>query len=204
MTWRNIALAICVAVSVMTPIGAQVSTLPTPPQAPRTTTPTPRAGSDQPAPVANTNVSPRREPGGQPVNIKVEVTISDQRVNGVAPKKTVTVVAGDQLSGFIRTQTLFPGIGDVPLNVDAEPQILPDGKIRLRLNLQYDLPSPASGSAADTQSSSNTQAARALKTSIRENLAIVLENGKSLVVAQSADPVSDRQVTVEVKATILR
>jgi hypothetical protein len=189
----------------MTPIGAQVSTAPAPlPQTPRSTLPTPRTGSDQPAPVANTNVSPRREPGGQAVNVKVEVTISDQRVNGVAPKKTVTVVTGDQLSGFIRTQTLFPGIGDVPLNVDAEPHILPDGKIRLRLNLQYDLPSPAGGGGADTQGSTNTQAARALKTSIRENLAIVLENGKALVVAQSADPVSDRQVTVEVKASILR
>jgi hypothetical protein len=140
-------------------------------------------------------VAPRREFAGQAVNIKVEVTISDQRATGVAPKKTVTVVTGDQLSGFIRTQTLFPGIGEVPLNVDAEPQILSDGKIRLRLNLQYDLPAPVGATEGDRT---------ALKTTIRENLAIVLENGKPLVVAQSADPVSDRQVTVEVKATILR
>jgi hypothetical protein len=33
---------------------------------------------------------------------------------------------------------------------------------------------------------------------------LVLENGKPLVAAQSADPVGDRQVTVEVKATILK
>ena len=33
---------------------------------------------------------------------------------------------------------------------------------------------------------------------------LILENGKTMVVAQSADPVGDRQVTVEVKATILR
>jgi hypothetical protein len=33
---------------------------------------------------------------------------------------------------------------------------------------------------------------------------LILESGKSLVVSQAADPVSDRQVTVEVKATILR
>jgi hypothetical protein len=31
-----------------------------------------------------------------------------------------------------------------------------------------------------------------------------LENGKSMVAAQSADPIGDRQVTVEVKATILK
>ena len=41
-------------------------------------------------------------------------------------------------------------------------------------------------------------------TGIHENLAMILDNGKPLVVAQSADPVGDRQVTIEVKATILR
>jgi hypothetical protein len=39
---------------------------------------------------------------------------------------------------------------------------------------------------------------------LRENLALILESGKAVVAAQSADPVGDRQVTVEVKATILR
>lgn len=194
MTVRAFVLAMCVGATAMTPVRAQ-ETSPQP-QAPRAATPRP-GGPDQPAPRANTSVAPRREFAGQAVNIKVEVTISDQRANGVAPKKTVTVVTGDQLSGYIRTQTLFPGIGDVPLNVDAEPQILADGKIRLRLNLQYDLPSPAGAPTKDEQRT-------ALKTTIRENLAIVLENGKPLVVAQSADPVSDRQVTVEVKATVLR
>jgi hypothetical protein len=31
----------------------------------------------------------------------------------------------------------------------------------------------------------------------------LLENGKPLLVTQSADPISDRKVTVEVKATIV-
>ena len=39
---------------------------------------------------------------------------------------------------------------------------------------------------------------------IRDAVTMILESGKPLIVAQSADPVSDRQVTVEVKATILR
>ena len=39
---------------------------------------------------------------------------------------------------------------------------------------------------------------------IQENLSVNLEDGKALVVSQSADPVSDRQVTVEVRATILK
>jgi hypothetical protein len=174
---------------------AQPAPAPPPPAQPPRVTPAPRPAPEQTLPTPSTAVAPRREFAGQPVNIRVEVTITDQRGAGAAPKKTVTVVTGDQLSGFIRTQTLFPGIGDVPLNVDAEPQILSDGKIRLRLNLQYDLPAPVGTTEGDRTP---------LKTTIRENLALVLENGKPLVAAQSADPVSDRQVTVEVKATILR
>jgi len=126
------------------------------------------------------------------VNIKVELTITDQRGTTAALKKMVTVVTADHNMGFIRTQASIPQIGDVPLNVDAEPQLLTDGKIRLRLNLQYDLPAVA------------PEPGHPVRTAIRENLALILENGKALVAAQSADPVSDRQVTVEVKATVLK
>ena len=38
---------------------------------------------------------------------------------------------------------------------------------------------------------------RLVRTGISENLSVNLDDGKPLVVAQSADPVSDRQVTVE-------
>jgi hypothetical protein len=33
---------------------------------------------------------------------------------------------------------------------------------------------------------------------------VILDDGKPMIVAQSADPVSDRQVTVEVRAAILK
>jgi hypothetical protein len=33
---------------------------------------------------------------------------------------------------------------------------------------------------------------------------VILQNGKPLIISQSADPVSDRKVVVEVKATILK
>src|SRR5207244_9092580 len=70
--------------------------------------------------------------------------------------------------------------------------------ICLRVNLQYDLPGSVTGNP--------TEAGGGMlrRTQIRENLAVILENGKSITVAQSADPVGDRQVTIDVKATILR
>ena len=43
-----------------------------------------------------------------------------------------------------------------------------------------------------------------MTTDIKQNLVLVLESGKSLVVSQATDPVSDRRVTVEVTATILK
>ena len=43
-----------------------------------------------------------------------------------------------------------------------------------------------------------------VKTSTNESVALVLDDGKPVVAAQSADPITDRRVSVEVKATILR
>src|SRR3989442_650525 len=80
---------------------------------------------------------PRR---GQPINVRVEVIITDQRGGAAPTKKTVSLIVGDQQNGMIRSESLIPNIGSVPLHVDAEPEILPDGKIRLRFGLNYDLP----------------------------------------------------------------
>jgi hypothetical protein len=42
-----------------------------------------------------------------------------------------------------------------------------------------------------------------ISTDVNEMIAVVLDDGKPMMVTQSADPVTDRKVTVEVKATIL-
>jgi hypothetical protein len=148
---------------------------------------------------------PRRE--GQPINVKVELTITEEGGGGTSSKKTVSAVIGDGFNGYVRANGFSGSFGAqkiVPLNLDAYPVILSNGKIRLTCTIQYlagaaqyiaDAPS-VPGAAA----SQNQQA----RTDIKENIVLILESGKSLVVSQAADPVSDRQVTVEVKATILR
>jgi hypothetical protein len=73
------------------------------------------------------------------------------------------------------------------------------GKIRVMLNLEYDLP------GNEVKKSAGGEFERTItKSAIRENLIVILDDGKPMIVAQSADPVSDRQVTVEVRATILK
>lgn len=200
MSTRTILLTACALTAVAHLAAAQPppAAAPAPGQAPRASTPGP---APAPTPAPNVAVAPAPPPRrvGQPVNIKVDVTISDQASSSApALKKTVSVVTGDNMNGFIRSSAFYQEVTNpVPLNIDTEPEILADGKIRLRVNLQYDLP----GSAR----SGDVPGAGALRrTELRENLSLILENGKSIVAAQSADPVSDRQVTIEVKATVLK
>ena len=174
---------------------------PQPPQAQQPRTPpqtaAPRTAGPETAPAPAVVPPPRRE--GQPINVRVDVTITDQRAGATSMKKTVSIVTAESMSGRIRSQAEYSGIGVVPLNVDTETHLLADGKIRLMVNLQYDL--PAERAAPITE---QTVVATLRKTMIQENLVVILESGKPLVVAQSADPVGDRQVTIEVKATVLR
>jgi hypothetical protein len=123
-------------------------------------------------------------------------------------KKTVSVVAADRYRGSIRTIAAFTQLGDVPLNVDASPELLPNGKIRLSLTLVYNLPAPdAPGQQKEPTALPGLPPppGRSLvSTNIQENLVFLLDEGKPVIVAQSADPISDRVVTVEVRAATLR
>lgn len=196
MTVRTIATTLALFAALAAPTLAQTPRAPLGPSAPQA----PKAPETPRAPQApKTPEAPPRK-AGQPVNIKIDVTITDQ--NGAAPtvKKTVSVVTADGLGGRIRSTANYRAIGNTPLNVDAEPEILSDGKIRVRVNLQYSLP----GNVGTGQPDAVSGAGALLATEIQENLSLVLENGKPIIAAQSADPVGDRQVTIEVKATILK
>jgi hypothetical protein len=164
--------------------------------------PTPRG--DQPGAVARTPERPapaaRRE--GQPVNIKIDFTITDQRGNAPAVKRTLTLIVADERTGSIRSQSSVFQVGEVPLNVDASPSILTDGKIRLGFNLQYDWPAPLDSGPAN--SAAQTPRGTVIKTTLHDSVMLILESGKPMIAAQSADPIGERQVTVEVRATVLR
>ena len=212
MMIRPFVLALVISVMSVPPAAVLAAALAAPPvldQASQPAPPVPAPGQSPrgsgPATVAQpAPAPPRRE--GQPINIKVEVTITDQSGGTQALKKTVTVVTGDRMSGFIRSTASYDApIGSVPLNVDVEPELLTDNRIRLRLNLQYNLPSMERLAPVPPGQIPPSPPSPALRTTgIQENLALILENGKPLVAAQSADPVGDRQVTIDVKATVLR
>jgi hypothetical protein len=134
---------------------------------------------------------------GQLMNIRLEFTITDSR--GTAPpttSKTVTMVLSDRASGRIRTQgeVRTPDGRRLPitLNLDAQPEITRDNRVKVNVTLEY---KPQAGEGETEERAT---------TSIGETMTVILDDGKPLVVSQSADPHSDRKVKIEMKATFLK
>jgi len=131
-------------------------------------------------------------------NVQIELTITDQPGADKPEKKTVTMVVSSGSWGRIRSAGgVRPIPGEAPvvvdLNVDARPLVSVDGPIQLELTLAYYPPGNQS-----------TQPSQAKPTGLNQSLTVVLQSGKPLVISQAADPVSDRKIVVEVKATVLK
>jgi hypothetical protein len=147
------------------------------------------SGQQAPAPAAKPAEAP---PGAQParptaqlVNVRIDLTVTEQREGSTVAPRTVTMLVADRESGRVRTG----GGANAVLNVDARPELTRDGRIRLSVSLEY-------RREADTAEKS----APALLT---ESLTMIVEDGKQVLVSQSADPTTARStVRVEVKATI--
>jgi hypothetical protein len=131
-------------------------------------------------------------------NVQIEVTLTDQTGSAAPDKKIVSMVVSSGSWGKIRSAGTFRPVADAPfgvdLNVDARPFVSVDGPIQLELTLNYSPPGgPGSGREMPTT-----------RTGVNQSLTVILQNGKPLIISQSADPVSDRKVVVEVKATVLK
>lgn len=130
-------------------------------------------------------------------NVQVELTLTDQAGTQAAEKKTVSMIVSSGNWGKVRSVGNVRPQNDAPfmvdLNVDARPFVSIEGQIQLELTLVY---SPPGGADKDTL--------KPRPTGINQSLTVVLQSGKPLIVSQAADPVSDRKVIVEVKATILK
>jgi hypothetical protein len=188
---------------------------PPPPPAAPTATQAPRAGREvpPPPPAAPLPVGDRR---GIPVrNVKVDVTITDQTGTGAAMKKIVSLVVADGRSSSVRsmtqvatqrreTETSVPvnDYRNVPLNIDTYVSITTEQRVLLELKFNYG--SVRSGGTAQPGRDGASVSADAMYGEITENLWTLLNAGEPVVVSRSADAASDRTVTVEVKAEILK
>lgn len=140
-------------------------------------------------------VNPRGEPD-LAVNIKVDLTVTEQQAGAAQTPKVVSVIVADGGLGRVRSSRPQPGLSS-GLNIDARPKIVEKGsKVRLALEFNYDIRGESKSPIAEPVFGGAL--------SLQESITVILENGKPLIVSQSADPQSDRKVTVEVKATIMK
>lgn len=188
------ALAIaCVATAAL---AAQPAPAP-PPKAPPGVAQTPPVAPTPPTPPAQAPAPPVRdpEPPGKAVNVQVELTISDQMGSEAPEKKVVSFAVADGTYGRVRASgaTIIQG-ERVPLdlNVDARPRLLAGDAIRLELTLQYVPVSPGKAEPGPRP------------TNLNQSLTVILQNGKPMTISRAADPASNRRITVDVTATVLK
>ena len=131
-------------------------------------------------------------------NVQVELTLTDQVGNAAPEKKTVSMIVSSGNWGRIRSAGNVMTPGEAPyvvdLNVDARPFVSVEGPIQLELTLVY----------APPKGAPDPKEPKPRPTGINQSQTVVLQSGKPLVVSQAADPISDRKVIVEVKATVLK
>jgi hypothetical protein len=172
------------------------------------TTATPLAAREQ----ATEKPAPPAKPAEPPqlVNVRIELTIMDQTGPGEPSRKVVTMHVADRQVANIRTSGWVltkEGRRDVNINVDARPQVLKgkEGSVQVDLGLQYQPTGTAgSGPATSDPTAMVSGAAGSAQTGLNERISAILESGKPLLISQAADPSSDRRISVEMKATILK
>jgi hypothetical protein len=221
------ATTAAVAVTPVSPaVSAQATTSPPPPPAPPPGTTAAQEGLPPPPPAAPPPGAPRAQrapqsprpviaaipPGEGPyvardVNIRVDATITESRGEQTLGRKVISVTLRDGDTGSVRSSALVPqpkfggspddqGLTRAPLNMDATVFLREGGRVLARVTLEYNRGSVEIGNSGAQRA--------AFDSGIRQSVSVMLENGKPLVVAQSADPEGDRRVTLELKATILK
>lgn len=178
----------------------------------------PRADRDLPPPPPPPAPPPPGERRPLPTrNVKVDVTITEQSGTGAPMKKLVSFVVADGRSSGVRStanvtysrrsSATAPSVYNqraLPLNVDSTVTVTPDQRVLLELRFNYGSLQPMVPLEKTTVGGGDSITTDSLFGEITENLSVLLTPGAPVVISRSADATSDRTVTVEVKAEILK
>jgi hypothetical protein len=167
-----ITILLSVAVAAQQPAAPKAPAAPTAPTAPAPPAP--------PAPAVDPEL------GGQPVNIRLDVTVTDHTSTGVAQPKALMVLLVDRAIG--RTRAAFE---DRSIAVDARPTIV-DNRIRVYLTIQSEGPRRFGPPPQDLDQTLDW----------RNAVSLLLENGKPITALETSDAATKRKMSIEVKATI--
>jgi len=162
--------------------------------------------------------SARRSPEGEAANVRLELTITDQSSAGQPVRKTISMLLANGFDGRVRSSNVItdpstsPARYQVQLNADATVQLIGDDKIRTRITVEYSALRPGAAPQRDDATPVGVQPASGGQpmtvfnppSGLNETVTVILASGKSTVITQSADPASERKVTLEATATIVR
>jgi hypothetical protein len=156
----------------------------------------PAAPAAPTAPVPPAPPAPPGDPesGGQPINIRLDVSVIDQTGAGIAQPKSLMVMLVDRAMG--RTRAAFQ---DRSIAVDARPTIV-DGRIRAYLTIQSERSPTSPFAMAQMPGPNEPQEDHTINW--RNSFSLLLENGKPMLALETNDAVTKRKTSIEVKATI--
>jgi hypothetical protein len=142
------------------------------------------------APVPPAPPTPPADPelGGQPINIRLDVTVTDQTAQGAPQPKSLMVMLVDRAMG--RTRAAFQ---DRSVAVDARPTIVND-RIRVNVTIQSE--------QSRSNFPINEQPQYDPTVGWRNSFSLLLDNGKPMLALETTDAVTKRKMSIEVKATI--
>jgi 2-oxoglutarate dehydrogenase E2 component (dihydrolipoamide succinyltransferase) len=153
------------------------------PQAPRAPAPVTPA-RPAPAPGAAPYVIPEPNQPGQLVNIQIDIVLTTEGGTQAPVRKTVTLTLADKQEGSVRSMDRVAAPQSGSLNVDARPVMQANGQVLTRIGLEF--------SGTDDVPFVQVRAQP------------LLESGRALRISRAVSPRTDRSVTVEVTATVLK
>lgn len=135
------------------------------------------------------------------VNVRLTLAITDETGAGDPVRKTITLLLADGGSGRVRSSNhQIIGIPArsfvVTLNADAFIGRIDGDNVQADITVEYS-PGTSGEAAAGTP-------AEQRGTPLSQSVSVWLTNGTPTVIVEASDPMSDRKVTLEATATILR
>jgi len=136
-------------------------------------------------------------------NIQLDLTIADSQ-GGKPISKTVSMLLSADTRSVLRSSGQVPvawpdgstQFMPVTLNLDAGARMMGGQLINVTATFEFGTAGAGSGTQSENASSGN------LSSSLTQRIDVNVSNGRPVVVSKSADPISDRTVTVELTATI--
>ena len=162
-----------------------------PKQVPAPAAPKPPAAPMAPSPPPAPPVAIDPSAGGQPVNIRLDVSLIDQQENSAGQPKTLMVILADKAFGQARA-----AYEDRSVSVDARPTIA-DSLIRVMVTVKSEEPHRIMVPDGPMKSPDPLL-------NWSNSFTLLLPSGKPVVALETSDAVTKRKMSIEVKATILK